>query len=93
MMMPNEQEPEFYAMFAELRSFLLELRGRHGGGSKAAADSMMALCLMVARVCLDEGLSASIASEYIRSFTGFLGSVDGGESTRPLGGIVGKGSN
>lgn len=88
----KEQDSNFYEMFVEIRKFIEELRRRYGSNPKATADSLMALCLMVARVTIDEQLSSDIASKYIQSFMGFLSSVDDKDGTK-LGEILGQGSN
>ena len=88
-MMRRVEDSNFYAMFQEIDTFVGELRAKHGGGQESIADSLMALCLMVAKVLSHEGLPASVAEGYIASFTRFIGSVKAGS----LDGLVGKGSN
>jgi hypothetical protein len=90
--MRNIEDSKFYEMYVEIRKFILELRERYGGGPKAAADSLMGLCLMVARVTLDEKLSTDVAFGYIKTFMGFLASMDDKDGAK-LGEILGKGSN
>jgi hypothetical protein len=80
-------------MFQEIDTFVGELRQRHGAGQESIADSLMALCLMVAKVLSHEGLPASVAEGYIASFTRFIDSVSGKEGASPLDGLIGKGSN
>lgn len=89
--MRKVEDSKFYEMFQEIDVFIAELRGRHGGGQDSIADSLMALCLMVAKVLSHEGLPASVAEGYIASFTRFIDSVKEGDG--PLDKLVGKGSN
>jgi hypothetical protein len=88
--MRKVEDSKFYEMFQEIDRFVAELRKRHGGGQDSIADSLMALCLMVAKVLSHEGLPASVAEGYIASFTRFIDSVRAGDS--PLD-KLGKGSN
>jgi hypothetical protein len=90
--MRKAEDSKFYEMFQEIDQFVGELRARHGGGQDSIADSLMALCLMVAKVLSHEGLPASVAKGYIASFTRFIGSVSGKEGASPLD-KLGKGSN
>lgn len=89
--MRKVEDSKFYEMFQEIDRFVAELRAKHGGGQDSIADSLMALCLMIAKVLAHEGLPASVAEGYIASFTQFIGSVK--EGGGPLDKLVGKGSN
>jgi len=91
--MRKVEDSRFYEMFQEIDRFVAELRKRYGGGQDSIADSLMALCLMVAKVLSHEGLPASVAEEYIASFTRFIDSVSGKEGASPLDKLIGKGSN
>lgn len=90
--MRKVEDSNFYAMFQEIDRFIGELRMKHGGGQNSIADSLMALCLMVAKVLSHEGLPAKVAEDYIASFTRFINSVAGKEGASPLD-KLGKGSN
>jgi len=91
--MRKPEESKFYEMFQEIDRFIGELRMKHGGGQNSIADSLMALCLMVAKVLSHENLPAKVAEDYIASFTRFINSVAGKEGAKPLAEIIGKGSN
>jgi hypothetical protein len=89
--MRKAEDSKFYEMFQEIDAFIAELRKKHGGGQETIADSLMALCLMVAKVLSHEKLPASVAEGYIASFTRFIDSVNAGGSS--LDKLMGKGSN
>jgi len=90
--MRKVEDSKFYEMFQEIDKFVGELRTKHGGGQDSIADSLMALCLMIAKVLSHESLPASVAEGYIASFTRFIDSVAGKEGASPLD-KLGKGSN
>lgn len=91
--MRRVEDSRFYEMFQGIDRFVAELRARHGGGQESIADSLMALCLMVAKVLSHEGLPPGVAEGYIATFTRFIDSVSGKKGASPLDKLVGKGSN
>jgi len=85
--MEHDPDSKFYDMYLEIFDFIKQLQEKYGSGPKAAADSLMALCLTAARILSDEGLPIQIAESYLNSFTGFL------DSLKEKKDLVGKGKN
>jgi hypothetical protein len=83
------EDSKFYEMFQEIDKFIGVLRTKYGGKQDSIADSLMALCLMVAKILSHEGLPAKVAEDYIASFTKFINSVKAGGPLDKLS----KGSN
>jgi hypothetical protein len=83
------EDSKFYEMFQEIDKFIGVLRTKYGGIQDSIADSLMALCLMVAKILSHEGLPAKVAEDYIASFTKFINSVKAGGPLDKLS----KGSN
>lgn len=91
--MRTVKDSKFYEMFQEIDQFIGELQQKYGGKRDSIADSLMALCLMVAKILSHENLPASVAEDYIVSFMRVIDSVAGKEGASPLDEFVGKGSN